>query len=106
MEASIRKDIGRLQLALDDRKTELISQLHQLTQAKMKSLTIQRQQIEATQAQLSSYLHFMKEHTTTVSQREAFLRKNTSIQHVNELAATFQPDILETNTKADVIFTA
>ena len=106
MEANIHDTIRRLHETLDVRKTELISQLHQLTQAKLKSLAVQRDQIETTQAQLSSCLHFMRENLKTGNQREALLMKDTMVKQVKELTTTFQPDILEPNTEADMIFSA
>ena len=106
MEANIHDTIRRLHQTLDVRKTELISQLHQLTQAKLKSLAVQRDQIETTQAQLSSCLHFMRENLKTGNQGEALLMKSTTVRQVKELTTTFQPDILEPNTEADMIFSA
>ena len=46
IETSICNTVRQLHETLDARKTELISQLNQLTQAKIKSLAVQRQQIE------------------------------------------------------------
>ena len=43
-----------LQCILDTRKTELISQLQHITQRKLKRLTVQRDQLETTLAQLYS----------------------------------------------------
>ena len=106
IEADIHSTIARLHKTLDVRKTELISQLHQLTQAKLKSLAAQRDQIETTQAQLSSCLHFMKENLKTGNQGEALMMKSTTVRQVKELTTTFQPDMLEPNTEADMIFSA
>ncbi len=90
-------------ITLDVRKTELISQLHQLTQAKLKSLAAQRDQIETTQAQLKGYLQTMKE---PPNQGEGMLMKITTMKQVKELTTTFQPDLLEPNTKVDMTFSA
>ena len=105
LEADIHKTIKRLHETLEVRKTELIDQLHQLTQAKLKSLTTQRDQIETTQAQLSSCLHFLKEILKTGNQEEVLMMKNTTVQQVTELTTTFQADMLTPNTEADMIFT-
>ncbi len=64
---------------LDVRKTELISQLHQLTQAKLKSLATQKDQIETIQVQLSRHLHSLME---TGNQGEVLLIKSTTVQQV------------------------
>ena len=58
---NIHKTIQKLQEALEVRKTELIGQLDQITQQKLKTLAAQRGQIELVQTQLSSCLSFMKE---------------------------------------------
>ncbi len=106
VEVSIHETIKRLHQTLDARKTELINQLHQLTQAKLKSLAVQRDQMETTQAQLSSCLHFMRENLKTCNQEEALMMKSTTIRQVEELITTFQPDVLEPNTEADMTFSA
>ncbi len=104
IEVDIHNAIMRLHETLDFRKTELINQLHQLTQAKLKSLAIQREQLEATQAQLSSCLQFVKETLVTDKPGDELL-KNTIISQVKELTTTFQPDMLQPNTEANMIFT-
>ncbi len=90
-------------ITLDVRKTELISQLHQLTQAKLKSLAAQRDQIETIQAQLNWHLHSMRE---TSNQGEVMLMKITTMKQVKELTTSIQPGMLELNTKADMMFYA
>ena len=105
IEADIHNTITRLQETLEVRKTELISQLHQLTQTKLKSLAIQRDLLEATQAQLSSCLCLMKENLTTGNQGKALLMKRTTVRQVKQIS-TLQLDMLEPNTEADLIFSA
>ncbi len=104
IEMTINDAITRLHGILDVRKTELISQLCQLTQAKLKSLAVQRDQMETTQAQLSSCLHFMGENLKSSNQEEALTMKSTTVRQVKELTTTFQADMLEPNTDADMIF--
>ena len=76
IEADIHNNVRRLHEFLDVRKTELISQLHQITQAKLKGLAVQKDQIETTQAQLSSCLEFMRESLKTGNQGEEFMRES------------------------------
>ena len=59
IEDSIHDAIRGLHQLLDARKTELISVLHQITQAKLKGLATQRDEMETIQAQLSSCLDFV-----------------------------------------------
>ena len=104
IESDIDNTIEQLHEALNTRKTELVNQLDQLTQAKLKSIAVQRDQIETTQAQMNSCLQFIWENLKTSSQGEVLRMKSTTVRQVKELTATFQPDILEPNAKADMIF--
>ncbi len=70
IEASIHDTIRRLHEILDVRKTELIGQLHQMIQRKLKDIASQRDQIETIQVQLSSCLHFVTDSLKTGSQGE------------------------------------
>ena len=106
IEAVIHNTVKKLHETLDVRKAELIGQLNQLTRAKLKSLETQKNQIETLQAQLSSCLHFMRENLKTVNQGEALMMKSNTIRQVNELTTTFQPNMLEPDTEADMIFSA
>ena len=94
----------RLREVLNVRETELISQLDQLTQGKLKDLAVQRDQIETTLAQLNSCLHFMRESLRTGNERDVLMMKANIVAQVKELTTPFQPDTLEPNTEADIIF--
>ena len=107
VEADVHSAFGKLQCILDTRKTELISQLHHITQRKLKRLTVQRDQLETTLAQLSSCLGFMKESFKTGSQEEVLSMKSSVVKQVKGLTTTFPPeDTLKPSTEADVIFSA
>ena len=104
IEADIHSTFRKVQAILDARKTELIGQLHQITQRKLKDLTVQRDQLETTQARISSCLSFLKEGLETGSQEEVLSTKSTVIKQVKELTTTFPPDMLKPSTEADMIF--
>ncbi len=104
IEANIHITITQLHESLDVRRTELISQLHQITQAKLKSLQVQRDQLEMIQVQLSSCLHFIRENLKTGCQEETLLKKKTTVKRVEELTTSFQLDTLKPNTSADMVF--
>ena len=106
VEADVHTTFGKLQHILDTRKTELIGQLHHITQRKLKGLAVQRDQLETTLAQLSSCLGFMRERLKTGSQEEVLLMKSSVVKQVKELTTTFPPDMLKPSTEADVIFSA
>ena len=106
VEADIHITFRKLHRILDTRETELISQLHRITQRKLKELAVQRDQLETTLAQLSSCLGFMRESLKTGSQEEVLSMKSSVVKQVKELTTTFPPDMLKPNTEADVIFSA
>ena len=104
VEADIHDSFGHLHKALDSREAELVGQLHQLTQAKLKGLTIQRNQVEIIQAQLSSCLLFMKESLKIDNKEKVLPMKTTTVRQVKELTTTFQSKVLEPSVEADLTF--
>ena len=104
IEDSIHDVIRGLHQLLDVRKTELISVLHQLTQAKLKGLATQRDEMETIQAQLSSCLNFVRKSLETGSQGDVLTMKRNIVKQVKELTTPFQPDTLKPNTEANIKF--
>ena len=104
IEANIHDKIQRLHQFLDTRKTELIGQVHQITQRKLKGLAIQRDQIETTQVQISSCLNFVRERLNAGCDGEILKMKIRIVKQVNKLTSAFQPDTLKPNTEADITF--
>ena len=100
---NIHVTFRRLQEVLDVRETELIGQLDQVIQDKLKGLAVQRDQIETTLAQLCSCLHFMRESLRTGSEGDLLKVKTNTVRQVKELTIPFQPDILEPSTDADIV---
>ena len=103
---NIHSTFRRLQEVLDVRETELIGQLDQVTQGKLKGLAVQRDQIETTLAQLCSCLHFMRESLRTGNEGDVLKMKINTDRQVKELTTPFPPDILEPSTDADIAFSA
>ena len=103
---NIHGTFRRLQEVLDVRETELIGQLDQVTQGKLKGLAVQRDQIETTLAQLCSCLHFMRESLRTGNEGDVLKMKTNTVRQVKELTIPIQPDILEPSTDADIAFSA
>ena len=106
IEANIHDTIGRLHEVLEVRKTELIGHVHQMIQRKLKSLAVQRDEMETIMAQLSSCLDFTKESLKMSNQEEVLMMKTNIVAQVKELITPFPPDKLEPNTKADLKFLA
>ena len=106
IEANIHDNIGRLHEVLEVRRTELIGQLHEMIERKLKSLAVQKDEIETIQAQLSSCLDFTRESLKTSNQEEVLMMKTNIVNQVKELTAPFPPDALEPTTETDVKFLA
>ena len=106
IENNVHITFRRLREVLTVRETELIGQLHKTTQGKLKSLAAQRDQIETTLAKLDSCLHFMRESIKAGNESNVLMMKTNTVHQVKELTTSFQPDILEPNTEADMEFSA
>ena len=103
-EGKIHVTFRRLREVLNVRETELIGQLHELTQEKLKDLAAQRDQIETTLAQLHSCLYYTRESLRPGNEGDVLMMMTNTVKQVKELTTPFQPDFLEPNTKADIEF--
>ena len=103
---NIHKTIRQLQEALEVRKTELIGQLDQITQRKLKTLAAQRDQVELVQTQLSSCLDFVKESLRTGSEGEVLAMKKPVVKQVEETTTEFKAEVLVPQERADIRFSA
>lgn len=76
------------------REAELIDELHQMAQDKLKPLSAQRELVETTQVQLKTYLGVLKENLKTGDKLEFLKIKPILSQQVQELhkVAIFPPD--------------
>ena len=106
IEDNIHVTFRRLREVLKVRETELIAQLHKMTQAKLKGLAAKSDQIETTLAQLNSCIHFMGESLKTGTENDVLMMKMNTVQQVKELTTPFQPDMLKPNAEADMVFSA
>ena len=105
IETDICKTFQQLLEALEERKAELIGQLDQLTQQKLKNLAAQKDEFELIQTQLSSCLDFVSESLRTGSPAEILAVKKPVVQQITEMTAEFKPDVLALVEQADLKFT-
>ena len=103
---NVHKTIRQLQEALEVRRAELIGQLDQITQQKLKTLAAQRDQIELVQTQLNSCLEFVKESLRTGSEGEILAMKKPVVKQVEEITAEFKAEVLVPQERADIRFSA
>ena len=100
VETEIHDTVGRLHETLDVRKTELISNLYEVTQRKLKDLAVQRDQMETILAQLSSCLESVRESLKISTHGEVLMMKTNMVK----LISPFQSDSLKPNREADMKF--
>ena len=105
VEASINKQVKELQDLLDARKAELLAQLHQETEQKMKNLAAQRSELEAVQSQLASCLTFVKVSLETGSEEEVMKMKPVVMKKIKEITDPDRMPPLEPCESADMKFT-
>ena len=106
IETDIKRSIRLIHEALEARQEELITQLDQMTQQKMKSLAAQRDQLELVATRLKSCRDFVQESLRTGSQGEILDMKRPFVQQVKEMTAEFKPETLVPEELADLKFTS
>ena len=104
LKMQILKSSQQLHEIIDSRKNILIKQLHDITQEKLSELASQRKQIEAAQVRVDAGRNMVKENLKTGSQGAVLRTKRALLDKVKDLTNSFQPDILEPNTEADMVF--
>ena len=102
-QADIHKRIDQLQQALEQTRTELIGQLDQLTQHKLKTLAAQRDQVDLLHTQLSSCLEYVEGSLKTGTQGEILGIKGSLLQQIKQLTGDFDPGILAPKEEANIL---
>ena len=93
--AEIGSAITQLQQALDERKTELVSQTEQIAKQKLKMLAAQRDELELKIAQLKNCHDFVEESRRTCSQWEVLRMKSSLVKQINDLTGSFKLALAE-----------
>ena len=106
LQAQIHKSSQQLHEIIDLRGKELTDKLNYITQEKLSELASQREQIEATLAQLGSCLDKVKENLRTSSQGVVLRMKTALVKEVKDLTTEFEPDDMELDTDADITFSS
>ena len=106
IEADIQTKIRQLHEAVEVRKTKLIGQLDQMTQQKLKTLSIQRDELELVQTRLNSCLQFVSDSLKTGSEGEILAMEKSVVQQVKETCAEFDTNKLPPQEQADMALAA
>ena len=88
------------------RKADLVSQVDQLANQKLKNLAAQKDEVEIVQTQLASCLSFVRESLRTGSQGEVMKMKKTVMKQIKEMTDNFKPDMVHPCECANVKFVA
>ena len=106
IEDNVHVTFRRLREVLHVRETEIIDQLHQTTQRKLKDLAVKSNQIETTLAKLNSCLHFIWKSLKTGNEQDVLMMKTNTVNQAKELTTPFQPDFLKPDAETDLVFSA
>ena len=77
------------QLVLEVRRAELVSEVEQVSQQKLKCLAAQREQFELMEAQLRSCRDFVQDSLRTGSEAEILAMKKPVVKQMNKLTGNF-----------------
>ena len=102
IEANIQRKVRQLHEAIEVRKTELIGELDKMTQQKLKTLSIQRDELELVQTRLNSCLQFVNDSLKTGSEGEILAMEKPVVQQVKEMCAEYDPNKLQPCEQADM----
>ena len=102
VKAYIHEHIDNLHQALEQRRTELVDQLYQLTQQKLKGLAAQRNQCELVQTQLSSCLNYTEGILKIGNEGEILAMKTPVLKQIGQIGAEFNPNTLTPEQEANV----
>ena len=106
IQTDIYKKIDQLHQTLEQRRTELIGELEELTQHKLKSLAAQRDQVETVHTQLSSCLEYVEGSLKTGTQGEILTMKAPVQKQIEQIITDFRSSTLSPKEKANVILVA
>ena len=106
IEANIQTKIRQLHEAIEVRKAVLIETLDQMTQQKLKTLSIQRDELELVQTRLNSCLQFVSDSLKTGSEGEILAMEKPVVQQVKEMCAEFDINKLAPQEQADMALAA
>ena len=104
VKANIHKEIRAFIEMLKRREAELVGQVDQLVEPKLKNLAAQRDEIETIQAQLGSCLSFVKESLRTGSQGEIVKMRKKVVKQIKEMPTELNTDALTPCEVANIGF--
>ena len=104
VEAEIADTYRKLHEQLDARQKALTGQLHEITRRKLQALEVQRKQLEATIAKLSTCLGFVTKTIDTNKGDSVLPMKKGIVNQVNSLTTGLSIDLLRARATPEVSF--
>ena len=105
LETEVRASLRLIHKALEVREEELIAQLDQMTQQKLKKVAAQQDQLELVATRLKSCCGFLQESLRTGSHVEILAMTKPFVQQVQDVTSAFEPQCLVPEEQADLEFT-
>ena len=105
LETEVRASFRLIHEALEVREEEVISQLDQMTQQKLKNVAAQQDQLELVATRSKSCCGFLQESLRTGSHVEILAMTKPFVQQVQDVTSAFAPQCLVPEEQADLEFT-
>ena len=105
LEMEVRASFRLIHEALEVREEEVIAQLDQMTQQKLKNVAGQQDQLELVATRLKSCCGFLQESLRTGSEVEILAMTKPFVQQVQDVTSAFKPQCLVPEEQADMEFT-
>ena len=105
LETEVRASFRLIHEALEVREEEVIAQLDQMTQQKLKNVAAQQDQLELVATRLKSCCGFLQESLRTGNQVEILAMTKAFVQQVHDVTSAFEPQCLVPEEQADLEFT-
>ena len=106
IEASIHQQIQKFIELLLAREAQLVGELDQVFQVKIKNLEVQKDELATVHTQLASCLSFVRDSLRTGSKGEVMKMKKAVMKQMKEMTDKLKPDMLPPCEPANIVFTS
>ena len=101
-EAQIHEEMDQQQQVFDQRRAQLVDELDMLTEQKLKTLAVQKDQVEITKTSLTSYLECAEDSLHTTRENEILAINTPALKRVEQVSAELALCQEITHPKAEV----
>ena len=95
LKAKVKSTMHQIHQALEKREEELVLEIDQMANQKLKTTAAERDQLELVATRLSSCREFVQESLQTGSQEEVLAIKKNVVHQIKEMTGELKPDMLE-----------